>query len=184
MRGLGPLLDALFLFPAVIRMLSAPLVTAVENALSLFLLRKVVVVVSTVFSVLGLPFVRQGSVLILPHGQVGVADACSGIRSLTGCLFAGTFLVAVLLDRSWKKVLLVAAALGFAFLTNLMRSLFLNGRAYAYGSEVIEGRLHDATCYAVLGLTSVGLFCMLPLFRASNWRKWLGLSEGSPVPAD
>jgi exosortase len=175
---------ALFLFPALIWMLSAPLVSAVENALSLFLLRKVVVVVSTVFGILGLPLVEQGNVLILPHGQVGVADACSGIRSLTGCLFAGTFLAAVFLDRFWKKVLLVAAAVGFAFLTNLMRSLFLTAWAYAYGSDAIEGRLHDATGFAVLGLTSVGLFCMLPLFRASNWRKWLGLSEGYLVPAN
>ena len=153
--------------------------TAVENALSLFLLRKVVAVVSAAFSVLGLPLIRQGNVLILPHGQVGVADACSGIRSLTGCLFAGTFLAAVFLDRFWKKVLLVAAAMGLAFLTNLARSLFLTAWAYAYGSEAIEGTLHDATGYAVLGLTSLGLFCMLPLFRTSNWRKWLGLAEGN-----
>ncbi len=168
---------ALFLFPALIWMLSAPLVSAVENALSLFFLRKVVAIVSTVFSVLGLPLVRQGSVLILPRGQVGVADACSGIRSLTGCLFAGTFLAAVFLDRFWKKVFLVAAALGFAFLTNLVRSLFLTAWAYTYGSEAIEGRLHDATGFAVLGFTSLGLFCLLPLFQASNWRRWLGLAE-------
>jgi exosortase len=166
---------ALFFFPALIWMLSAPLVTAAENALSLFLLRKVVAVVSFTFDVFGLPLIQQGNVLILPRGQVGVADACSGIRSLTGCLFAGTFLAAVFLDRFWKKILLVAAAMGFAFLTNLARSLFLTAWAYAYGSDAIEGRLHDATGYAVLGLTSVGLFCMLPLFRTSNWRKWLGL---------
>jgi exosortase/archaeosortase family protein len=166
---------ALFLFPALIWMLSAPLVTAVENSLSLFLLRRVVTVVSVVFSVLGLPIVRQGSVLVLPHGQVGVADACSGIRSLTGCLFAGSFLAAVFLDRFWKKVILVAAAMGFAFLTNILRSLFLTAWAYAYGSEAIEGRLHDATGYAVLGLTSFGLLLLLPLFQSSNWRRWLGL---------
>lgn len=186
-RGLGADVRiraaALFLFPALIWMLSAPLVTAVENTLSLFLLRKVVAVVSMVFNVLGLPLVRQGSVLILPRGQVGVADACSGIRSLTGCLFAGTFLAAVFLDRFWKKVLLVAAALGFAFLTNLMRSLFLTAWAYTYGSEAIEGRLHDVTGFAVLGLTSLGLFCMLPLFQSANWRKWLGLAEDEAVSA-
>jgi exosortase len=165
-------------------MLSAPLVTAVENAMSLFLLRKVVAVVSFVFSVLGLPIIRQGNVLVLPHGQVGVEEACSGIRSLTACLFAGSFLAAVFLDRLWKKLLLVAAAMAFAFLTNLARSLFLTGWAYAYGSDAIEGRLHDATGYAVLGLTSLGLFCLLPLFSESNWRKWLGLvDEKGPMRA-
>lgn len=167
---------ALFLFPALIWILSAPLVTAVENAVSLFLLQRVTTVVFTVFSLLGYPLVQQGNVLMLPHGQVGVADACSGIRSLTGCLFAGSFLAAVFLDRFWKKVVLVAAAMGFAFLTNLLRSLFLTSWAYAYGSDAIEGTLHDATGYAVLGLTCVGLFCLLPLFRATNWQRWLRLS--------
>jgi exosortase/archaeosortase family protein len=166
---------SLFIFPALIWMLSAPLVTAVENAISLFLLGRVVAVVSFVFGVLGLPLVQQGNVLILPRGQVGVAEACSGIRSLVGCLFAGSFLAAVFLDSLWKKILLVAASLALAFTTNLLRSLFLTAWAYAYGSDAIEGPLHDGTGYAVLALTSVGLFCILPLLKASNWRKILGL---------
>ena len=165
---------ALFLFPALIWILSAPLVTAVENAISLMLLRKVVTVVFTVFSLLGYPLIQEGNVLVLPYGSVGVADACSGIRSLTGCLFAGSFLAAVFMDRLWKKILLVGLAMAFAFLTNLLRSLFLTGWAYAYGSEAIEGRLHDATGYAVLGLTTVGLLCLMPLFDGKNWQRWLG----------
>jgi exosortase len=167
----------LFLFPAAIWMISAPLTSAIESAVSLFLLQKVVAVVFAVFSLLGLPLVRAGNVLVLPHGQVGVEDACSGIRSLTGCLFAGSFLAAVFLDRFWKKVLLVAAALVLAFLTNLLRSLFLTAWAYAYGSGAIEGPLHDGTGLAVLGLTCAGLFCLLPLFKGENWRRWLGLER-------
>ena len=166
---------ALFLFPALIWILSAPLVTAVENAVSLFLLRKVVTVVFTVFNLLGYPILQEGNVLVLPHGQVGVVDACSGIRSLTGCLFAGAFLAAVFLDRLWKKILLIGAAMGFAFLANLLRSLFLTAWAYAHGSEAIEGTLHDATGFAVLGLTVVGLFGLLPFFNPANWRRWLRL---------
>jgi len=174
---------ALFLFPALIWIVSAPLVTAVENAISLFLLRKVVTVVFTVFSVLGYPLVQEGNVLLLPRGSVGVADACSGIRSLTGCLFAGSFLAAVFLDRLWKKTLLVVLALVLAFLTNLLRSLFLTGWAYAYGSEAIEGKLHDATGFAVLGLTVIGLFLLLPFFNATNWQRWLDLDPGTPAAA-
>ena len=167
----------LFLFPALIWILSAPLVTAVENAISLMLLRKVVTVVFTVFSLLGYPLIQEGNVLVLPLGQVGVADACSGIRSLTACLFAGSFLAAVFLDKFWKKALLVGAAMGLAFITNLLRSLFLTAWAYAYGSDAIGGQLHDATGYAVLGLTSVGLLCLLPLFNSTNWYRWLGLAS-------
>lgn len=173
---------ALFLFPALIWIVSAPLMTAVENAISLMLLRKVVTVVFTVFSMLGYPLVQEGNVLVLPRGSVGVADACSGIRSLTGCLFAGSFLAAAFLDQFWKKVILIALAMALAFFTNLLRSLFLTAWAYAYGSEAIEGRLHDITGFVVLALTTVGLLCLLPLFRGDNWRRWLKLS--GPGEAD
>lgn len=170
----------LFLFPALIWILSAPLVSAVENAVSLFLLRKVVIVVFAVFNFLGYPMIQEGNVLILPEGRVGVVDACSGIRSLTGCLFAGAFLAAVYLDRLWKKILLIAAAVGFAFFANLLRSLFLTAWAYAYGSGAIEGPIHDWTGLAVLGVTVVGLFGLLPLFKPSTWR-WL--RSGRPAVA-
>lgn len=159
---------SLFLFPALIWILSAPLLSSVENATSLFLLRRVVSVVFTVFSLLGYPLVQEGNVLVLPNGSVGVAEACSGIRSLTACLFAGSFLAATYVEGFWRKSLLVGVALVLAFLTNLLRSLFLTAWAYAYGSEAIEGRLHDATGFAVLGLTSVALFCLLPLFRTGK----------------
>lgn len=165
---------AQFLFPALIWMLSAPLVDAVENQLSLFLLRKVVTVVSFVFNLLGYPLVQEGNVLVLPVGQVGVADACSGIRSLTACLFAGSFLAAVFLDKLWKRVALVSAALALAFATNLLRSLFLTAWAYRNGSDSIEGTVHDVTGYAVLGLTCLGLLCLLPFFNSENWLRWLG----------
>jgi exosortase len=158
-------LAALFVFPVLVWLVSAPMVSAVESQLNLLLLRKVVTVVALVFDVLGLPLEQQGNVLVLPSGSVGVADACSGIRSLTGCLFAGSFLAAVFLDRAWKKFALVAAALALAFITNLGRSLFLTGWAYAHGPEAIEGMVHDVAGYAVLGFTVIGLLGLLPLLN-------------------
>lgn len=184
---------ALFLFPAGIWLISAPLVTAVENSISLFLLRRVVTVVFTVFDGLGYPMIQEGNVLVLPRGRVGVVEACSGIRSLMGCLFAGSFLAAAYLDQFWKKVILVGMALVLAFAANLLRSLFLTGWAYAYGSEAIEGDIHDWTGLAVLGVTVAGLFSLLPFFNAKTWVKigrWLkgpdkarAVSQRSDIPA-
>lgn len=152
-----------FLFPVMIWLVSAPMVSVVESQLSLFLLRKVVTVVSFVFEMLGLPLEQQGNVLVLPTGRVGVEDACSGIRSLTACLFAGSFLGAVFVERLWQKVTLVVAAMGFAVLTNLARGLFLTGWAYAHGPDAISGTIHDVAGYAVLGVTVLGLLCLLPI---------------------
>ncbi len=166
---------ALFLFPAFIWVISAPLVSVVENNISLFLLSLVTHVVFFVFDMGGFPLEQQGNTLILPSGRVGVEDACSGIRSLTACLFAGSFLAAVFLDKMWKKVTLVGLAMLFAFFTNILRSLFLTGWAYANGPEAIDGTVHDVTGYAVLGLTCVGLIALLPLF---NFRvEWLRLDS-------
>ncbi|MBI2510910.1 MAG: exosortase/archaeosortase family protein [Opitutae bacterium] len=156
---------ALFVFPVCVWLISAPLVSAIESQVSLFLLRKVVTVVAFVFDVLGYPVEQQGNVLMLPKGPVGVAEACSGIRSLTACLFAGSFLGAMFFDRLWKKVFLVAASMGFAFVMNLARSLFLTAWAYAYGPEAINGFVHDTAGYAVLGVTCLGLLALVWLLN-------------------
>jgi exosortase/archaeosortase family protein len=164
----------LFLFPVLVWLVSAPMVSVVEGQLNRALLRKVVTVVAFVFEVLGLPIEQQGNVLALPTGPVGVEDACSGIRSLTGCLFAGSFIAAVFLETFWKKIALITAALLLAFVTNLGRSLFLTAWAYNYGPRAIEGTVHDVAGYAVMGLTVVGLLCFVPL---------LNLRLGPPEPA-
>jgi exosortase/archaeosortase family protein len=169
-------LTGLFLFPALIWLISAPLVSVLETSIKVFLLTKVTVIVFSIFDILGYELERQGNVLILPEGQVGVEEACSGIRSLTACLFAGSFLASVFLDRFWKKVLLVCAAMCFAVITNMMRSLFLTLWAYYYGSQAIDdhwvlplfgdiGSVHDVTGFAILGFTCIGLLLLLPIFN-------------------
>lgn len=169
-------LTLLFLFPAVIWMLSAPMVSFLETKVRVFLLTKVTAVVFGTLDFLGLELQRQGNVLVLPDGRVGVEEACSGIRSLTACLFAGSFLAAVFLDRFWKKALLVAAAMCLAVLTNLIRSMFLTLWAYDNGAGAIDehwvlpvlgdiGTVHDVTGMSILVLTCIGLLCLLPLFK-------------------
>lgn len=156
---------ALFVFPILVWLVSAPMVSVIESNLSVFLLNRVTSVVFFTFDVLGMPIEQRGNVLVLPTGEVGVADACSGIRSLTACLFAGSFLAAVFMDKLWKKVALVICSMLFAFLTNLLRGIFLTSWAYNYGPEAIEGTVHDAAGYIVLGLTVIGLLSLLPLFN-------------------
>ncbi|MFQ3242460.1 MAG: exosortase [Lentimonas sp.] len=189
------MLTSLFMFPALIWLISAPMVSVLEKGLLVFLQAKVTVVVFSVFDVMGYEIEREGSVLILPDGQVGVEEACSGIRSLMACLFAGSFLAAVFLNRFWKKVLLVAAAMGFAVLTNMIRSLFLTMWAYHYGSTAIDehwvlplvgdiGSVHDVTGLAILGFTCVGLICLLPIFNFSLKQYEVHLDELDDAPEE
>lgn len=186
-RKLGTRLTitGLFLFPALIWLLSAPMVSVLETRIRVALLTQVTIVVFNTFDILGHPLIREGNVLILPEGRVGVEEACSGIRSLTACLFAGSFLGAVFLDRFWKKALLVGLAMLFALITNFIRSLFLTYWAYSRGSDALNdhwhlpligdiGSVHDATGFMILIVTSIGLLALLPLF---NLHKRLGLDQ-------
>lgn len=168
----------LFLFPALIWLVSAPLVSVLETKVRVFLLTQVTIIVFSLMDFLGFAIERQGNVLVLPKGVVGVEEACSGIRSLTACIFAGSFLAAVYLKQFWKKVVLVLTAMLFAVITNLFRSTFLTLWAYFYGSEAINdhwvlpligdiGSVHDVMGFAVLGLTSVGLIMLLPIMNFS-----------------
>lgn len=163
-----------FLFPALIWMLSVPMFTVVYQQVSTFLMNKVAIVVYHTFDILGLAIVRQGSVLQLPLGDVGVEDACSGIRSLTACLFAGSFIGAVTFPVFWKKAFLVGTAMILAFVNNIFRSLFLTAWAYWKGPEAMDqhvvflgidmGNVHDFTGWVVLGLTIIGLLLLVKLF--------------------
>lgn len=157
----------LFLFPALAWLVSAPLVMFMESTARVVLQEYVTTIVFSVFNFLGFTIIQEGSLLVLPTGYVGVEDACTGVRSLTACIFAGSFLAAVFIDKFWKKVLLILIAMFFAFCTNILRSLFLTGWSYAYGPETIEGKVHDIAGYAVLGITSLLLIALLPIFNFS-----------------
>lgn len=159
--------SSLFVFPAFAWIISAPVFSSIEHFISLFLLSKVAVFVCSFMDFFGFVVEMKGNSLCFPNGNVGVADACSGIRSLTACLFAGSFLSAVFLDKLWKKVLLVVCSMGFAFFNNILRALFLSIWAYENGPESIAGFVHDAAGYFVLGATVVGLLLLMPIFQFS-----------------
>jgi len=127
-----------FIFPALIWMISSPMLPALEGHIRLFLLKKVVWVVFYVFDILAIPLQLSGNVLILPEGKgaVHVAEACSGIRSLTGYLFSGSFIAAILMNKLYKKCCILLIALLLAFLMNLFRSMFFDG----VGLQVWGGR--------------------------------------------
>lgn len=162
-------LGACFVFPVLVWLISAPLVSAMESRLNVFLLERVVRIVEWVFEKLATPLQREGSVLVLPKGQVGVAEACSGIRSLTGCIFAGACAGACFVECAWRKITLLVAAVGFALVANLLRSLFLTEWAYHHGPRAIEGTVHDVAGYAVLGLTVVCLLGFVWLLNRIPW---------------
>lgn len=185
----------LFLFPALIWLLSAPMFNFIEKGISTFLLHKVASTVFFCFDLLGFSIIQEGNILVLPKGEVGVEDACSGIRSLMACLFAGSFLAAVCLPPGWrglgKKALMVAAAMFFAFVMNIARSVFLTSWAYVHGPESIGeqvmlfgmewGTVHDVTGFVVIAPVVGALLALLPVFNF-QWERPIEQSDAGDMP--
>ena len=104
---------------------------------------------------LGIAAVRRGNIIDLVNATVGIEEACSGIRSLISCVFAGVFFSATLVRRPWARLLIIALAPLLALTMNFLRSLALTLMA---GARVdISGFWHDATGFAVLGVTALVL---------------------------
>ncbi len=74
-----------------------------------------------VIQTLGIPAVAQGNVIQLTEGQLGVVEACSGIRMLM--LFFAICIGAVFVLRCamWEKIVIVISAIPIAVFSNVTR---------------------------------------------------------------
>ena len=134
-------------------LLAAPLPPGSYTRITLALQLWVTEAVLNTLHLLGIAAARRGNILELAHATVGVEEACSGIRSLISCVFAALFLSAILVRRPWARVLIIALAPLLALGMNFIRSLSLTLMAGARMD--ISGFWHDATGFAVLGVTAV-----------------------------
>jgi exosortase len=133
--------------------LSSPLPPGSFTRFSLALQGAVTGAVTGTLGLLNIPAYRDGNVIELARGSVGVSEACSGVRSLLSCVVAGLFLSAVLVRRPRARVLLVILAPVLAVFMNFIRSLALTLVANARG-EIGSG-WHEGTGMAITGATTV-----------------------------
>lgn len=92
---------------------------------------------------LGIPAHSSGNVITLTAGQIGVAEACSGLRMLYA-FFALTVGAIFVIDRTtWEKVLIALLAIPIAILTNCIR-IVATGLAFEYSTPEFAGAVfHD-----------------------------------------
>lgn len=131
---------------------------------------------------LGIPARQHGNIIELARATVGVEEACSGIRSLLSCVFAGFFFAAWLVRRPLGRLVLIATAPLLALGMNFVRSLTLTLMANA--GKDITGFWHDATGFAILGVTAAvlaGLAILLESKAAPTAPQTDPAPDGTPV---
>jgi exosortase len=145
-------------------LLCAPMPPGTAARLTSLLQLGVTQAVLQMLNAIGIPAFTTGNVIELAHARVGVDEACSGLRSLVSCVFAGVFISAAWVRTPLARVLVVLLAAPLAIGMNLLRSF-----ALAYAAERglrADGPLHDFAGIAILAFTSILLVLVGVAFGA------------------
>lgn len=128
---------------------------------------------------LGVPAVARGTVIGLSHSDLGVEEACSGLRMLMLFLAVCTAAALVMHRDPWQRAILVLSSAPIAVIANVLR-ITITGILYeTSGPEWAEIVFHDLAGWLMMPLAVVlswlemGLLTML--FRPSEeWESdWL-----------
>jgi exosortase len=149
------------LFPLLFLFLMVPIPEAVLNPVVIFLQKGSAAASAVLFKLTGTPFFQQGFFFALPGVNIEIASECSGIRSSLAlcitCLLAGH----LMLDKGWKKLVFVLAAIPMAMFKNAVRIVGLSLLAiHVDMSWLTNSRLHHEGGFLFYLL---GLILLLPL---------------------
>lgn len=108
-------------FPILLLATMVPLPTIVFNQLAAPLQLLASRVATGTAQALGVAVFRQGNIIHLADTTLGVAEACSGLRSVSSLVIGALLLGYLDLDRVWARILLFALAIPAAILTNVIR---------------------------------------------------------------
>jgi len=146
--------------PAIVMLLFAiPWPTIIEQPLVQNLMQMVAAVVVEVLNLSGIIAVRDGNTITLANGeQVGVEEACSGVRSLQSSIMAAYFLGELFRFLWGWRLVLLFLGIPMAVFLNLCRTLFLTIQAYEGGRSLMD-EWHDTAGY----VTTVSGFLLILL---------------------
>jgi exosortase len=107
---------------------------------------------TSMLNLINIPALCEGNMITLPGGhQLFVAQACSGMRQLTGFL-ALTTAWAYLSDRPfWNRLLLIGSSVPIAMTANVIRVTITGVITHAFDPRYASGAFHTAEGLAMMG---------------------------------
>jgi exosortase len=175
----GSTAHKVYSFPLFFLIFMAPWPAKVYDPLARTLQEFVSLVTWILLDLVGVPAVRHGYIIELPgeNNIMEVAEACSGLRSLTAVL-ALACAVAYLSGRGvWYRTILVALAMPVAVAVNCLR-VFVTGLIMTYGDpRWAQGDLHKYEGMVMI-LLAAGLLLLIAWLMA-KFDSWYN----EPTPA-
>lgn len=167
-----------FLFPIMFTWVAVRWPWRIERPMTQSLASAVTTVTVEVLGWFGVPALQHGQIIEIATGNVGVEEACSGVRSLLASIMMALFLgefQRLNPARRWMLLLLGVVA---ALVLNVGRTLTLTWRASVAGALGIES-WHDWTGLLTFFLVFAVLWGASVAFRTSA-----GIADEDPVPVE
>ncbi len=158
-------------FPLLFFLSAAPWFSFFEKNVTLGLMEYVAAIVTEILHLCGIQATAKGTLIAMRPGTLGIAEACSGIRSLQSGLMYALAVGELFLLPASRRVALVALTVLAGFLLNLFRTFTLAYQTDLHGLSVID-KIHD----------QIGLFTSLAL-PVIVWGLGKLLAEPEPMPS-
>lgn len=139
---LGARIFRILLFPLLFLFFMVPVPDSVEMLVSFPLQVFATKVSAAIIGFLSIPVHREGNMLYFAQTQLEVAEACSGINSITSLTMLSVIFVH-LMPRGWKpKAVILLSAIPIAVAANIVRVSGTGVLAHFFGGGVAGGFLH------------------------------------------
>jgi exosortase len=153
------------LFPVLflVFMVPAPLVAISNTSFRLKIFASQVA--TKLINMMGVPAIREGSVIRTMHAQMVVEDPCSGIRSLIALIALGCLMAYFSNISKTKKVIIFLSSIPIAIATNVIRIVALSLASEMYGTKFAMGWFHDTMGILVFVFAFFGLSIVAKLLE-------------------
>ncbi len=164
----GPEIFRIVRFPLLFLFFIAPIPESMVNILSFPLQTYATIISSKIIELCGIPVYREGHMLYFSQTQLEVAEACSGIRSVSAMLMLSVVFMHQCENNRLRKVIIISSSIVIALLANILRVSGTGILAHFFGDRVAKGFLHEFSGIAVF---AVGFAMLFVEYKLLN-RKW------------
>jgi len=123
---------------------------------------------------LGIPALREGNIIHLADTQLFVAEACSGLRSLTALGTLGVVFAYFFRKNLVERAVLIASTIPIAILVNSFRVALTGYLTHYYGMAAAEGAIHQLEGFFTFGLAFALLLTqawLMKMLWPASWRE-------------
>lgn len=159
------------LFPLCFLLWMVPLPGVVVNPVVALLQHSSATAAHWLFAAAGIPVAQRGMLVHIPGLTLEVAPECSSIRSSLMLLVTTMVLAQLLLHSTWRKALVVAAAIPLSVAKNGLRIFTLGVLATHVDPSFLTGRLHRQGGGIFFLVALAAIFLLLRIARLGETGK-------------